>query len=81
MSSLRSIVAMPSIRLAASIPLACDLAIGASAAESRPYEKMADQAILKVRAFQPADVRLLDDGPQRLSLGWGTTAGPGTRRL
>ncbi len=43
--------------------LAGALAIPTSSAESaEPYEKVADKAVLKVRAFEPADVRLLD-GP------------------
>ena len=56
---------MSSSRLAASITLACALAIPipTSAAEpAEPYERVADKAVLKVRAFEPADVRLLE-GP------------------
>jgi DUF1680 family protein len=61
---LRNLIAVcTSPRLAASITLASALAIPTSRAEpAEPYEKLADKAVLKVRAFEPADVRLLE-GP------------------
>jgi hypothetical protein len=59
---LRNTIAV-SPRLAASITLACALAIPTSSADpAEPYERLADKAVLKVRAFEPADVRLLE-GP------------------
>ena len=55
--------ALSSPRLAASITLACALAIPTSSAQpAEPFERVADKAVLKVRAFEPADVRLLE-GP------------------
>src|SRR5262249_46651517 len=51
--------------IAIGIALACALAIPipTSAADpAQPYETVADKPVLKVRAFEPADVRLLD-GP------------------
>src|SRR5262249_11353527 len=55
--------ALSSLRLVASITLACAVAIPASAADpAKPYERVADKAVLETRAFEPADVRLLE-GP------------------